>query len=65
LHRHPDEVDLHPLAMAELVAFAELQHRDVCPGCMKRALTEQLRRTCEECGNEYTDTETARALENL
>ena len=51
--------------MAELVAFADLQHRDVCPGCMKRALTEQLRRTCEECGREYTDPETQRALENL
>ncbi len=62
LHRHPLEVSLPPWAFAQLQAYRELQHQDVCKACSRDMLREHVVRTCELCGKRYEDQQTKSAL---
>ena len=65
LHRHPLEVNLPPWAFAQLQAYRELHEQDLCNGCRKEALQGALRRTCEQCGKPYNDSQIQAALEHI
>ena len=48
---------------AELQALRELREPKLCARCQRAQLKEQLRQTCDRCGNEYEDPTTKQALE--